>query len=172
MTNRITRQKHQVCVEFEDKYYYHLAHLIVLYDLYDFKWLTNKDGKFSFKRENIETQNEYFYGFCKACRKCNIRTIEQLEDERTSKKEILKDYTVNLRAYLYPAKKIHQFSKKEIKEFEKKLDIGMVYENRLNWIIEHGVILNFLSEKSLPDYVEAKNVKKYLVMLIIITELY
>ena len=159
MTQTSTTQQteHKVFEEFKPDFEYHLKALICIYDTYDFNWLTTSGALYSFKRDSIETQNKIYYGFCKACKNCNIRSEAQLEHVRNTKYDLLEDKHINLSKYLGTAPKYKTFTKKTIKKYEDTLKI----KDRLEWIKDNGVIINCLSKKSLPAYVEVQDLEKY-----------
>lgn len=103
--------------EFNENYMEDLKILELLCGIYNFNWLVNKDGKFAFKRKNIKLQGKPYFGFCKACKHCNIRTKDQLDDLLANKKKELEDIKVNLNAYL--AKATKDPSEKEPRKFTK-----------------------------------------------------
>lgn len=147
-------QAHRVLDEFDEAYLYNLKALIMLHDKYNFNWLLTKDGQFSFKRKNIGIENEIYYGFCRACKACNIRTKQQMTDLRVSQTNRLNDIHVNLKEYLKPAPKIKRFTRTQIKEYETKIKIDYSRLNRLRWIINHGILLNCYCKRSVPDFMK------------------
>lgn len=157
----MTAQAHQVLKEFKYDFYYHLKHLIVLYDTYkDLKWQTLTNENFAFRRESIIKQSDIIYGFCKACKNCNVRRREQIEELKKSEKSILDERRANLTEYLNPApKEIKRYTKKQIERFEKKLNFK--YKNKLEWIKENGVVINCITKNSIPDYVKATDINEY-----------
>lgn len=147
-------QQHRVLDEFDDNYLYNLKALIMLHDKYNFNWLLTKDGEFSFKRHNVAMENEIFYGFCRACKICNIRTKQQMNDLRASQTNRLNDIHVNLNIYLKTAPKVRRFTKRQIKEFETQIKIDYSKENRYKWIMNYGILLNCYCLRSVPDFMK------------------
>lgn len=157
--NRVNHngRTHNVFDEFDEDYLYNLKALIMLHDKFNFNWLLTKNGEFSFKRHNIDLENEIYYGFCKACRACNIRTKEQMRDLRASQTNRLNDIHVNLNTFLKGGAKVKRFSKRVLKEYENKIKIDYSYENRVNWIINNGILLNVYCKRSVPDFMKNIN---------------
>lgn len=149
-----TSNQHRVLDEFDDEYMYHLKALIMLHDKYNFNGLLTKDGQFSFKRHNVALENEIVYGFCKACKICNIRTKKQMTDLRASQTNRLNDIHVNLNDYLKTAPKARRFTKQQIKDFETQIKIDYSKQNRLNWIMNYGILLNCYCLRSVPDFMK------------------
>lgn len=153
-TTQQNNTEHRVLDEFDDDYLYNLKALIMLHDKYNFNWLLTKDGEFSFKRHNVAMENEIFYGFCRACKICNIRTKKQMNDLRSSQTNRLNDIHVNLNKYLKTAPKVRRFTKRQIKEFETLIKIDYSKENRFKWIMNYGILLNCYCLRSVPDFMK------------------
>lgn len=147
--------------EFNETFMTDLKVLQILCNTYNFNWLVNKNGKFAFRRKNVELESKIQYGFCKACKRCNIRTKDQLDDLLANKQKDLENITVNLNAYLAPApKKIKKISKRVLKEYRDVIfkDLSFSIEHRTKWILENGIILNCYCKKSVPNFIK-KNEK-------------
>lgn len=149
-----TQQQIGVLDAYDENYMYHLKALIMLHDKYNFNWLLTKDGQFSFKRHNVAMENEIYYGFCRACKICNIRTKQQMTDLRASQTNRLNDIHVNLNEYLKTAPKVRRFTKRQIKEFETQIKIDYSKENRYKWIMNYGILLNCYCLRSVPDFMK------------------
>lgn len=154
---------HKVFEEYDENYLYNLKALIVLHDKFNFNKLLNKNGEYSFKRHNISKDDIYTYGFCKACKLCNIRTKQQMIDLRSSQTNRLQNIHVNLNNYLNPGRHVGRISNRTIKVYERKIKLM----DREEWIINYGILLNVYSIRSVPDYMKKidlnENFEKYMI---------
>lgn len=154
---------HNVLEEYDENYLYHLKALIMLHDKFNFNKLLNKNGEYSFKRHDIDKDDIYTYGFCKACKLCNIRTKQQMIDLRSSQTNRLQNIHVNLNTYLNPGDKIKKISNRELRKYERKI----VRMDREEWIKNYGTLLNVYSIRTVPDFMKTldlnENFDRYMI---------
>lgn len=158
---------HNVLDEYDENYLYNLKALIMLHDKYNFNGLLNKNGEYSFKRHDIDKDDIFKYGFCKACKLCNIRTKQQMIDLKASQTNRLHTIHVNLNTYLNPGNKIRKISKRELKNYEKKINVKFTFEHREEWVKKYGYLLNVYCKRSVPDFMKSidlnENFDKYMI---------
>lgn len=144
--------KKEVVKIFDRPYEYHFKVLYILIERYTYEWPVNKNGEWAHKRKDVETQPTIVFGFCRACKLCNIRTKKQYEKMKIQIGETKLDkINVNLDEYLKDAPK-KQFQE-NLRIAEKNFEDIFKPNYIIQWIIKYGTVINCLCNENINKYV-------------------
>lgn len=146
---------------YDYEYKYNFKILYSIYKKYGDVFPVNKNGEYSHRRSDINTEDKNIYGFCKACKFCNVRTKKQIKDLYFLFCAELDSIRVNLYDFLKGATNVKRIGKDVINDMEIKLKNVISLPNRVQWILKNGYVLNVFCKDSVPEFMKNLNLNEY-----------